>query len=105
MIVTFNEGELNKDGNMAGSLTIKQGDPTSGANIAPVGDCTYELIVQKHETKPYLERHITILRLEYKYTDFTSDPKNPMIYDVKGSMTMERQINTLIPDQDQAIQW
>ena len=43
--------------------------------------------------------------LDYKYTDITSDPKNPMRFHVMGNMTMERKYNTQIPDEDQAILW
>ena len=52
-----------------------------------------------------MERHLTTLELSYKYTDVPSNPDYPMTYEVKGSMTMERQINPLIPDEDQAIEW
>ena len=74
-------------------------------NIQPLGECTYEKRVVQHETIKYMERHLTTLQLSYKYTDVTSNPAYPMTYEVKGSMTMERQINPLIPDEDQAIQW
>ena len=46
-----------------------------------------------------MERHLTTLELSYKYTDVTSNPDYPITYEVKGSMTMERQINPLIPDE------
>ena len=43
--------------------------------------------------------------LEYEFTDYTSVPGYPLEYVVKGSLTMERKINTQIPDEDQAIEW
>ena len=46
-----------------------------------------------------------VWQLDVPFTDVTSNPAYPMTYEVRGSMTMERQINPLIPDEDQAIQW
>ena len=43
--------------------------------------------------------------LDYKFTDYTTDPSNPLRYHVKGNMSMERLYNLLIPDTDQAILW
>ena len=82
---------------------IPEGEP--GINIRPLGECKYEKRIILHETIKYMERHLTTLELSYKYTDVTSNPDYPITYEVKGSMTMERQINPLIPDEDQAIEW
>lgn len=95
----------NNDGSVTGTLVLSP-DATNNneINLEP-GQCTYVRSVVTHATIPYMERHITTLYINYKYDDITSDPENPMRYNVTGSMTMERQINTLIPDEDQAIQW
>ena len=81
------------------------GNSEAGTDIRPIGECKYERRVVQHETLKYLERHITTLELSYTYTDITTNPTFPITYEVRGSMTMERQINPLIPDEDQANQW
>ena len=55
--------------------------------------------------QPYLKHYYVTMQMQYNYTDFTSDPSNPIVFNARGSLVLERKINTLIPDQDQAIQW
>ncbi|WP_270439395.1 DUF4973 domain-containing protein [Bacteroides bouchesdurhonensis] len=101
----FEEGTKDEEGTIKGKVRLYGDDHEPDINIQPLGECTYEKRVVQHETIKYMERHLTTLQLSYKYTDVTSNPAYPMTYEVKGSMTMERQINPLIPDEDQAIQW
>jgi hypothetical protein len=55
---------------------------------------------------PYLlHRYITIMGINYEFTDYTNVPGQSLTYVVQGSITMERKINTQIPDEDQAIEW
>lgn len=56
-------------------------------------------------TRPYLKHIYITINLEYEYKDYTSTPGYIIDYVVKGSLTMERKINTQIPDEDQAIEW
>ena len=93
------------EGTVKGTLKLYGDASESEINIQPLGECKYEKRIIQHETIKYMERHLTTLELSYKYTDVTSNPDYPMTYEVKGSMTMERQINPLIPDEDQAIEW
>ena len=60
---------------------------------------------QMDATYPYLMHRYVIFNIEYDFVDYTSAPGVEIPYKVKGTMTMERQINTQIPDEDQAIQW
>ena len=53
--------------------------------------------------KPYLVRKTTIIQAVYYMKDSTGGV--PVYYKYDGSMTMQRTINTQIPDEDQAIQW
>ena len=53
--------------------------------------------------KPYLVRKSVIIQVTYNMLDKTGGV--PVKYQFKGTMTMQRTINTQIPDQDQAIQW
>lgn len=57
------------------------------------------------EAKPYLEhRYVIVNNIDYF---FNYSPKEgvDIQYHVKGTMTLSRDINTQIPDEDQAIQW
>jgi hypothetical protein len=57
-------------------------------------------------TRPYLlHRYITISKIDYYFTDYTSVPNATIGYTVRGSLILERKINTQIPDEDQAIEW
>lgn len=54
---------------------------------------------------PYLKHRYITINLSYSYDDITSVPGTMIGYEAKGSMIMERKINTQIPDEDQAIEW
>lgn len=61
-------------------------------------------------TKPYLEHRYVMFSIEYNFLDITSVRDvagniEPIPYKVRGTLIMERNINTQIPDEDQAIQW
>lgn len=57
-------------------------------------------------TRPYLlHRYVTISKIDYSFTDYTSVPSATISYTVRGSLILERKINTQIPDEDQAIEW
>ena len=56
--------------------------------------------------RPYLEhRTITIMDIDYNFVDYTTVPGAELEYHVVGDLTMERQVNTQIPDGDQSIEW
>ena len=56
--------------------------------------------------RPYLlHRYVTISKIDYSYTDYTAVPSATIAYTVRGSLILERKINTEIPDEDQAIEW
>lgn len=55
--------------------------------------------------KPYLEhRYVIINNIDYYY-DYIPMEGTKIRYHVKGTLTLSRDINTQIPDEDQAIQW
>lgn len=67
---------------------------------------TYKIQETMDEVRPYLlHRYITINNIDYQYSDYTTVPGTAISYTVKGSLMMERKINTQIPDEDQAIEW
>lgn len=54
---------------------------------------------------PYLKHIYITLYLNYEFEDYTSVPGQRLIYKVDGTLSMQRDLNTLIPDLDQQIQW
>lgn len=89
--------------NEDGSLTLSNEDPD--INFKQIGEATYTVQEKMDETQPYLKHRYVTLYMEYEYDDVTSVPGQPQHFYSKGSMIMERKINTQIPDEDQAIQW
>lgn len=54
---------------------------------------------------PYLKHIFTTLYLSYEFEDYTTVPGQRLKYKVEGTLSMQRDLNTLIPDEDQQIQW
>ena len=104
VIATFGQGQEDPaNGNITGSLTLTAPNPDIA--FEQIGEATYEIQKKMDDVQPYLQHYYVILRMQYKYTDVTSSPETPVTYRAQGTLTMERKINTLIPDEDQAIQW
>lgn len=70
-----------------------------------MGTPAYSISEIMDSTRPYLKHRYVTFTLEYDYDDITSAPGGRVAYKVKGTMTLERNLNTQIPDEDQAIQW
>ena len=101
--VKFLTGVEDEKGVIRGKLLVWGED---GIEFSTSGNQSYEISSQMDATKPYLKHLYIMMNLNYSYNDITSiDKENPLKWVVKGTMTMERKINTLIPDEDQAIQW
>jgi hypothetical protein len=67
---------------------------------------TFSIKQTMDATRPYLlHRYLTISGIGYEYTDYTIIEGQQIDYVVTGIMSMERKINTQIPDEDQAIEW
>ena len=94
--VTFNEDE---------TLDIAAADPDNQMNFNLIGTPTYSIQEIMDTTKPYLLHKYVQLRFEYEFEDVTTNPDAPIGYYVTGSMTLQRDYNTQIPDEDQQIQW
>ena len=94
VIVRFNDD---------GTLTLSGEDPD--IHFKQIGKASYTVSEKMDETQPYLKHRYVTLYLEYEYDDVTSVPGETLHFYSKGSMIMERKINTQIPDEDQAIQW
>ena len=74
-------------------------------NFQTDGKAEFMLSEQQDEVQHYLvHRYLTISNINYSFDDYTlGEERRP--YVVTGSLTMERKINTQIPDDDQAIEW
>lgn len=85
----------------SGALTFRAENPE--INFQIIGPATYETPSRKDDNKPYLEYRYVIMQFTYEFTDMTGAVDTR--YRFKGAMTMQRAVNTQIPDQDQAILW
>ena len=101
--VKFEEPTTVSEDSRSGNLTVTAVNPDIDFRVE--GQPTYEIREEMDATQPYLKHQYFTLRMTYYYTDITTSEDNPTEFRAEGSMTMERKINTLIPDQDQAIQW
>ncbi len=54
---------------------------------------------------PYMKHIYINLYLSYEFEDYTTMPNMRLKYTVDGTLSMQRDLNTLIPDEDQQIQW
>ena len=86
-----------------GTLTLTASDPE--INLQVNGTPTYEVSERVDDTLPYLIHRYVTVKMDYEFDDYTSVPGEIIGYTASGSMTMERRINTKIPDEDQAIEW
>lgn len=84
-------------------LIISSDNPEN--NLTPVGVQSYSVAESRDALKPYLRRIFITLDLNYTFEDYTTIPGQAIKYRVEGSLSMERKLNELIPDEDQQIQW
>ena len=103
IVINFEEGVVNDAGGINGNLTVVAAN--DDINFELIGQPTYEIREIADATLPYLIKKYCTINIKYKYNDITSSPNLPIRYRAEGTMTMERQKNTLIPDEDQAIEW
>ncbi len=67
---------------------------------------TFSVEEVEDDTRPYIiHRYVTISNIDYNFTDYTSAQGSTIDYTVRGNLTLQRDINTQIPDRDQAIEW
>ena len=68
------------------------------------GTPAYSVTETMDATRPYLKHRYVSFTIEYDFKDVTSRNQE-VLYKVKGTMLLERNLNTQIPDEDQAIEW
>lgn len=84
-------------------LNIYTDNPEINLNVRGVP--SYSVDEAMDVTKPYLKHIYITLNLAYDFDDYTTVPGHTIKYSVSGSLSMQRDLNTLIPDEDQQIQW
>lgn len=90
--------------NETGGITFYSDNPQM--NFKVNRDASYTVAEQMDAVRPYLlHRYITINNIDYEFTDYTMVPNVDINYLVSGSLILERQLNTQIPDEDQSIEW
>lgn len=91
-------------GNTSGTLELYTDNPRLKLDVKK--EASFRVLESMDAQRPYLKhRYVIINNLNYSYVDYTSVKDYEMPYEVSGSMTLERKINTQIPDEDQAFEW
>ena len=67
-------------------------------------ETSYTIAEVPDVTRPYLLHRYVTFSVDYEFVDYTS-ANEEIPYYVTGVLTLERNINTQIPDEDQAIEW
>lgn len=107
IIAKFEEPtEVTVDGdleNKKGNLTVTA-ESSDEINFQLVEQATYEISERMDDQDPFLKRRRITMYIKYNYTDVTSASVE-LPYRCSGSMSIERKIDTRVPDEDQAIMW
>ena len=91
------------DGNR-GKVEIYTDNPAMKLQVN--NSAEFSVYEQYDDVRPYLLHHYIIINnINYNFTDYTSSVSTEFEYNVTGSLTLERPINTQIPNEDQAIEW
>ncbi|WP_277603218.1 MULTISPECIES: DUF4361 domain-containing protein [unclassified Sphingobacterium] len=87
-----------------GTVTFRSDNPD--IKFVVKKDASYTITEQMDAVRPYLlHRYITINNVDYEFTDYTLVSTTAIKFKVSGSLILERQLNTQIPDEDQSIEW
>lgn len=86
-----------------GRLVLSADNPALEFSV--LGDPTYEIREELDIDRPHIIKRFYTLTMEYRYKDVVSSESMDFPYRCKGTMLMQRNVSTLIPDEDQAIYW
>lgn len=98
IIATFNA-----ETDSTGTVSLVAENPE--LNLEVIGQPSYYITKVMDTSRPSLLRRTVTINMEYKYEDPLETPDYIMKYRVKGTMSMQRNINTLIPDEEYSIEW
>ncbi len=95
---------FDETGNGTGTVTLYTDNPDMNFQVNK--EATYTITEQMDEVRPYLlHRYLTINNIDYEFSDYSMVSGVDINYKVSGSLILERQLNTQIPDEDQQIEW
>lgn len=86
-----------------GKLLLSAENPALEFEV--IGEPTYEIKEEIDIDRPHIIKRFFTLTMEYKYKDKVSSENMVFPYRCKGTMLMQRNVSTLIPDEDQAVYW
>lgn len=67
-------------------------------------DATFTIIEEPDPVQTYILRRTVIVNdVDYTFDDYLTVPDKPITYNVRGTMSMERKLNTQMPEEDQVI--
>lgn len=103
VVMDFSEPVAQPDGTKTGTLNVYA--PSSAINFELTAPATYQVRQVVDPVRKYQVTDYITVYLKYKYDDVSTVTGQRVRYRADGSMTMARQRNILIPDEDQAIEW
>ncbi len=99
VIATFNT-----ETDSTGTVSLEAAYPDV-INFQVIGEPTYEIVKIMDTARPTLLRKTITVSMQYSFEDALELPGHITRYSVKGTMSMQRNINTLIEDEEFAIEW
>lgn len=87
----------------SGKLLLSADNPALEFEV--IGNPTYEIKEELDVDRPHIIKRLFTLTMEYRYKDSVSSENMVFPYRCEGTMLMQRNVSTLVPDEDQAIYW
>lgn len=87
----------------SGKLVLSADNPALEFEV--IGEPTYEIKEEFDIDRPHIVKRFFTMTMEYRYKDSVSSDNMVFPYRCKGTMLMQRNVSTLVPDEDQAIFW
>lgn len=97
--------KVNPDGSLdENSGTVELRADNDNIQFKVNKEATFKIYDKMDDIKPYLNHHYVIISdIDYTFRDYTLIKDKEMWYNATGTLTLERQINTQIPLEDQDI--
>ena len=93
--------EYNEGSDNVGTVTFTADNPELNFSAEPA---SFRIVETDDAVESYVRRRtITIQDIDYHFTDYTQSSQ-PINYHVTGTLTMERKLNTQMPEEDQ-VEW
>lgn len=91
------------EGDYSHGRVVMWGDPNCpDMAFEQLSEAHYTILEIEDEVQSYIMRKTVIINgVDYKYSDTKTAPGTAINYHVKGTMTMERKLNTQKPEEDQ----